>query len=173
MGELVALKWKDLKDSYLHIRRMEQKLFEKLDNGKWQKSYTVVEHTKSNAGIRTLYVVTSAMELFNKVKETNLQNGYTCEPDDFIFIYRKHRITANCIDSHFERYCKELGIKKKGNHKARKTALTKIADNPNINLKDAMEWAGHRDVKTFITHYCFSRYSDEQKRTELEKTLNI
>ena len=173
VGELVALKWKDLKDSYLHIRRMEQKLFEKLDNGKWQKSYTVVEHTKSNAGIRTLYVVTSAMELFNKVKETNLQNGYTCEPDDFIFIYRKHRITANCIDSHFERYCKELGIKKKGNHKARKTALTKIADNPNINLKDAMEWAGHRDVKTFITHYCFSRYSDEQKRTELEKTLNI
>ena len=36
-----------------------------------------------------------------------------------------------------------------------------------------MEWAGHRDVKTFITHYCFSRYSDEQKRNELEKTLNI
>ena len=138
-----------------------------------QKSYTVVEHTKSDARSRTLYVVTSAMELFNKVKETNLRNGYSCEPDDFIFIYRNHRITANCIDSHFERYCKELGIKKKGNHKARKTALTKIADNPNINLKDAMEWAGHRDVKTFITHYCFSRYSDEQKRNELEKTLNI
>ena len=173
VGELVALKWKDLKDSYLHIRRMEQKQFEKLENGKWQKSYTVVEHTKSNAGIRTLYVVTSAMELFNKVKETNLRNGYSCEPDDFIFIYRNHRITSNCIDSHFERYCKGLGIKKKGNHKARKTALTKIADNPNINLKDAMEWAGHRDVKTFITHYCFSRYSDEQKRNELEKTLNI
>ena len=173
VGKLVSLKWKDLKDSYLHIRRMEQKQFEKLENGKWKKHYTVVEHTKSDAGSRTLYVVTSAMELFNKVKETNLKNGYSCEPDDFIFIYRKHRITANCIDSHYERYCKELGIKKKGNHKARKTALTKIADNPNINLKDAMEWAGHRDVKTFITHYCFSRYSDEQKRNELEKTLNI
>ena len=26
VGELVALKWKDLKDSYLHIRRMEQML---------------------------------------------------------------------------------------------------------------------------------------------------
>lgn len=33
--------------------------------------------------------------------------------------------------------------------------------------------AGHRDVKTFITHYCHSRYSDEQKRNELEKTLNV
>jgi len=113
------------------------------------------------------------MELFNKVKEMNLRNGYSYEPGKFIFIYWTHRITSYCIDNHFERYCKELGNRKKGNHKARKTALTKIANKPNINRKDAMKWAGHRDVKTFIMHYCFSRYSDEQKRTELEKTLNI
>ena len=84
-----------------------------------------------------------------------------------------HRITANSIDSHYERYCRQIGISKKGNHKARKTTLTKVADNPNINLKDAMEFAGHRDIKTFINHYCFSRYSDEQKRQELEKTLYV
>lgn len=173
VGELVALKWKDLRDSYLYIRRMEQQQYEKLDNGKWKKHLEVVEHPKSDAGYRTLYVVSSAMELFNKVRDVNLQNGYSCDPEDYIFMYRKHRLTANSIDSHYERYCKELGIKKKGNHKARKTTLTKIADNPNINLKDAMNWAGHRDVKTFINHYCFSRYSDEQKRQELEKTLNV
>ena len=173
VGELVALKWKDLRDSYLYIRRMEQQQYEKLDNGKWKKHLEVVEHPKSDAGYRTLYVVSSAMELFNKVRDVNLQNGYSCDPEDYIFMYRKHRLTANSINSHYERYCKELGIKKKGNHKARKTTLTKIADNPNINLKDAMNWAGHRDVKTFINHYCFSRYSDEQKRQELEKTLNV
>ena len=173
VGELVALKWKDLKDSYLHIRRMEQKQYEQLENSKWKKHLEVVEHTKSDAGYRTLYVVSSAMELFDKVKEANLRNGYTCEAEDYIFMYRKHRITANSIDSHYERYCKQIGISKKGNHKARKTALTKVADNPNINLKDAMEFAGHRDVKTFINHYGFSRYSDEQKRNELEKTLNV
>lgn len=133
----------------------------------------VVEHTKSDAGYRPLYVVSSAMELFNKVKEANLRNGYTCEDEDFIFMYRKHRITANSIDSHYERYCKQIGISNKNNHKARKTALTRVADNPNINLKDAMEFAGHRDVKTFIIHYCFSRYSHKQKRQELEKTLNV
>ncbi len=157
----------------LAVLRMEQKQYEQLENGKWKKHLEVVEHTKSDAGYRTLYVVSSAMELFDKVKEANLRNGYTCEAEDYIFIYRKHRITANSIDSHFERYCKQIGIAKKGNHKARKTALTKVADNPNINLKDAMEFAGHRDVKTFINHYCFSRYSDEQKRQELEKTLNV
>lgn len=173
VGELVALKWKDLKDSYLHIRRMEQKQYEHLENGKWKKHLEVVKHTKSDAGYRTLYVVSSAMELFDKVKEANLRNGYSCDAEDYIFMYRKHRITANSIDSHYERYCKQIGIAKKGNHKVRKTALTKVADNPNINLKDAMEFAGHRDVKTFINHYFFSRYSDEQKRQELEKTLNV
>ena len=39
--------------------------------------------------------------------------------------------------------------------------------------KDAMQFSGHRDVQTYIKHYCFSRYSDEQKRMELEKTLNV
>jgi len=118
VGELVALKWKDLKDSYLHIRRMEQKQYEQLENGKWKKHLEVVEHTKSDAGYRTLYVVSSAMELFDKVKEANLRNGYTCEAEDYIFMYCKHRITANSIDSHFERYCKQIGISKKDNHKA-------------------------------------------------------
>jgi len=173
VGELVALKWKDLKDSYLHIRRMEQKQYEQLENGKWKKHLEVVEHTKSDAGYRTLYVVSSAMELFDKIKEANLRNGYSCEAEDYTFMYRKHRITANSIDSHYDRYYKQIGIAKKGNQKAWKTALTKVADNPNINLKDAMEFAGHRDVKTFINHYCFSRYSDEQKRQELEKNLNV
>lgn len=135
VGELVAFKWKDLKDSYLHIRRMRQKQYEQLENGKWKKHLEVVKHTKSDAGYRTLYVVSSAMELFDKVKEANLRNGYSCGAEDYIFMYRKHRITANSIDSHYERYYKQIGIAKKGNHKARKTALTKVADNPNNQLK--------------------------------------
>ncbi len=88
-------------------------------------------------------------------------------------MYRKHRITTNSITSHYEHYCKQIGISKKGNHKVRKTTLTKGEDNPNISLKDTKEFAGHRDVKTFINHYCFSRYSDKQKRQELAKTLNV
>jgi len=173
VGELVALKWKDLKEPYLHIRRMEQKQYDQLPDGTWKQRIEVVEHTKSDAGYRTIYVVSSALDIFRQIKESNLRNGYDCEPESFIFVHKNERISANSIDWYYEKYCRDLNITKKGNHKARKTALTKIGDNPNINLKDAMEFAGHKDVKTFITHYCFSRYSDEQKRLELEKTLNI
>lgn len=105
-------------------------------------------------------------------KEANLERGFSCNAEDYVFLYRGNRITSQAIDKKYERYCRELGFFKKGNHKTRKTCLTKIADNPNINLKDAMQFSGHRDVQTYIKHYCFSRYSDEQKRNELEKTLN-
>ena len=118
-------------------------------------------------------MVSSALEVFEKIRDANLKRGFSCGSEDYIFIYSGcKRITSQAIDKKYTRYCKELGFVKKGNHKVRKTALTKIGDNPNINLKDAMEFAGHKDVKTFITHYCFSRYSDEKKRIELEKTLN-
>lgn len=173
VGELVALKWKDLKEAYLHIRRMEQKQYEQTADGKWHYHIEVVEHTKSNAGYRIIYVVSSALEIFGQIKQANLQKGFSCEAEDYVFVYRGKRITSQAIDKKYERYCRELGIVKKGNHKTRKTCLTKIADNPNINLKDAMQFSGHKDVQTYIRHYCFSRYSDEQKRNELEKTLNF
>ena len=173
VGELVALKWKDLKDSYLHIRRMEQKQYKEDTDGSWHYQIEVVEHTKSDASYRTIYVVSSALEIFAKIKEYNLQRGFSCDAEDYIFIYRNKRITSQAIDKKYVRYCKELGFVKKGNHTRRKTCLTKIADNPNINLKDAIQFSGHKDIQTYIKHYYFSRYSDEQKRNELEKTLNV
>ena len=172
VGELLALKWKDLKEPYLQIRRMEQRQYTKDEKDNWKLHIEVVEHTKSDAGIRKIYVVSSALEIFKQIKESNLNNGYSCEPEDFIFMLDYKRMAVHSMDWYYQKYCRDLGIVKKGNHKVRKTALTKIGDNPNINLKDAMEFAGHKDVKTFITHYCFSRYSDEKKRIELEKTLN-
>ncbi|MGN1159329.1 MAG: hypothetical protein ACI4SE_03945 [Lachnospiraceae bacterium] len=82
-------------------KKAEQKQYEQLENGKCKKHLEVVAHTKSDAGYRTLYVVSSAMESFDKVNEANLRNGYSCEAEDYIFMYRKHRITANSIDSHY------------------------------------------------------------------------
>jgi integrase len=173
VGELVALKWKDIKGIYLHIRRMEQKQYEQQSDGTWHYHIEVVEHTKTDAGYRVIYIVSSALRIFEQIKEANLQQGFSCGAEDYVFLYRGKRITSQAIDKKYEKYCKELGFVKKGNHKTRKTCLTKIADNPNINLRDAMNFSGHRDVQTYIRHYCFSRYSDEQKRNELEKTLNV
>ena len=133
----------------------------------------MVEHTKSEAGSRTIYVVSSALEIFDRVREANLQRGFSCDAEDYIFLYCGNRIPSQAIAKKYDRYCHELSLVRKNNHKARKTCLTKIADNPNINLKDAIQFSGHRDIQTYLKRYCFSRYLNEQKRIKLEKTLNV
>jgi len=80
VGELLSLRRKDLKENYLHIRRMEQRQYTRDEDENWQLHIEVVEHTKSNAGNRTIYVVFSALEIFKLIKESNLNNGYKCGP---------------------------------------------------------------------------------------------
>lgn len=170
-SELVSLQWKDLQPPYIYIRRMEVTGFKRHSDGSMQEYIEVVDRLKKNASPRRLYVAKYALKLFEEIKCSNRENGYSCEPNDYIFVHNHQRITANSVDWYYEKYCGKLGIKKRGNHKARKTALTKLADNPDFNLKDAMEFAGHKDVKTFVKHYCFSRYSDDYKCEQQEKSL--
>ena len=54
---------------------MEQKQYDLPSDNIWKKRIEVVEHTKSDAVYRTIYVVTSALEIFQKIKESDLNNG--------------------------------------------------------------------------------------------------
>ena len=60
---------------------MEQKQYEQMVDGKWHYHIEVVEHTKSNAGYRTIYVVSSALEIFEQIRQANLQRGFSCEAE--------------------------------------------------------------------------------------------
>ena len=73
IGELVALKWSDIEDDYIHIQRMEQtdyKIVNKDDGSLFTQSngYKVAEHTKSSAGDRFVYLNSNAKAILNKIK---------------------------------------------------------------------------------------------------------
>ena len=68
---------------------------------------------------------------------------------------------------------RETIIKEETEKRKKMTLRTFYPEWFDYKWKDAMQFSGHRDVQTYIKHYCFSRYSDEQKRMELEKTLNV
>ena len=55
-------------EAHLRIRRMEQPQHEQLPDGRWHYHMEVVEHTKSDAGCRTIYVVSTALELFDSLQ---------------------------------------------------------------------------------------------------------
>ena len=102
---------------------MEQKQYEQLPEGKWHYHMEVVEHTKSDAGYRTIYVVSTALEIFERIREANLKHGFSCGAEDYVFVYRGKRITSQTIDKKYERYCRELGFVKKAITRLERLAL--------------------------------------------------
>ena len=174
IGELAAIKYGDLMPDgkYIHIQWMEARQFRVTPEGKYIQYVTVVPHTKTDQGDRFLYLVPQAREILDMVLEYNRQHGLGGRPEDCIFYNRyDDPLRTWTIAKCYRRTCEDLSIIRKSNHKVRKTCITKLADNPNINLKYAMEFAGHKDVQIFIENYCFSRYSQEKTQMELENTL--
>ena len=56
-GEIVAIKEEDVKEDYIHIRRMETGDFIEIEPGKYKRiSRSVVEHTKTDAGDRLVHL---------------------------------------------------------------------------------------------------------------------
>lgn len=173
-GELVALKNGDISPDgkYIHIQWMQIREFTQNKDGKWLQKYVIVHHTKTDAGDRELYLVPDARKIIALVQQANKKAGLPCGDDDLLFYNRDgNALRPWTLEKVYRQTCEKLGIVRKSNHKVRKTCLTKLGDNPNINLKDAMQFAGHKDVQVFIENYCFSRYSKEKTEAELEKTL--
>ena len=176
IGELVALKWTDIEDDYIHIQRMEQtdyKIVNKDDGSLFTQSngYKIAEHTKSSAGDRYVYLNSNAKEILNKIKYVNMKYGYY--DDGFIFIASRynHRGTSRTLTKYLEDLCLSSGITNKSNHKIRKTQISSMFDK-GININTIREQAGHEDERTSLNNYCFDQSDDEIKKKMLESISN-
>lgn len=169
VGEIVALKFSDIEDNYLSIQRIEVKEQTKKEDGSWNTpKYIVVDHAKTNAGLRKVYLTSKAREIIELIKKLNLKNGYS--NDEFIFVNDKGRIHAPSLTYRIKKCCKKAGISKKSMHKIRKTYISTLIDNK-VSIDTIMETVGHKDKRTTYGNYCFSRYSKKQTEDILEKAL--
>ena len=174
-GELVALKKSDIlpDGKYIHIQWMEARQFRLTPEGNCVQYVTIVPHTKTDQGDRVIYLVPEAREILALILKCNEELGLGTGPEDGIFYNRYgDPLRTWTLEKYYRRICKELDLVRKSNHKVRKTCITKVADNPEINLKEAMNFSGHKDVQVFIENYCFSRYSSEKTQSEFEKALS-
>lgn len=176
IGELVALKWSDIEDDYIHVQRMEQtyySLIEQEDGSISTKpnGYKIAAHTKSSAGDRLVYLNSNAKAILNKIKYTNMKYGYY--DDGFIFIASRYnrRGTSRTLTKYLEDLCLSSGITNKSNHKIRKTQISSMFDK-GININTIREQAGHEDERTSLNNYCFDQNDDEIKKEMLESISN-
>ena len=150
ISEIVALKWTDIneeKENCIHIQRMETKEFEKLPDGSWSKEKPVIiERTKSYAGNRNVYLTSTARKILNQARVHNAENGYGSS--EYIFLNHGERLTARYLNTILRRCCMNAGISEKGMHKIRKTYISTLIDNEDININFIREQVGHTDERT-------------------------
>ncbi len=175
ISEIVGLKWSDINEEQnnsIHVQRMESVNYSRLSNGKWgNRQRTIIDRTKSDVGNRNVFLTSVAMDILKTIWETNQKKGY--DNSGYIFINDNGRIKASALDSRIRKYCNHIDISEKGMHKIRKTYISTLIDNENININYIRQQVGHADERTTYGNYCFNRKSQDLTENEMEKSLVV
>lgn len=169
VGELVALKEEDIKNDKIMIMRMESRSFETSNEIDYKQSgRNVVEHTKTSAGNREIYLVPEARKIIDIILQQNRIN----KSEGYLFIVDGKRVYDTAIRWRVEKYCKKAGIKYRSPHKIRKTWISKLID-AQMSINSIRELAGHEDERTTFKNYCYDRKTEKQRKEQLEETLML
>ncbi len=170
ISELVALKWSDVENDYIHVQRMEQKVSTINENGTFKPSKRIiVDHVKTDNddGDRFLYLTETAKDILSMVKEINMENHF--KDDDFIFCNANGRLTTRTIAHLLEKLCKKAGIQVKSSHDIRRTYASKLNAN-GVPLDEIRRALGHNDERTTLG-YIFNPYSSKETNKLYENAL--
>ena len=159
ISEACALRYEDITTgSELHIQRM----YVDFDN-------SVVPYTKGTYGDRYVVLTSKAKELIEKAHQRQIECGVSsC---GYIFSMTDDPAPYGAVRKCYEKYCKEIGIKLKSSHKARKTYISTLID-AGVNINTVRELAGHTDEQTTLHNYCFDRSERSERVARIEKALS-
>lgn len=161
MGECCGLKWSDIKDGRLYIHRQAT-------------NEGVKDKTKTASSFRDIPLTTEAQRILEDVRAFNLEHGFTA---DWIFQSNNpdydYRLSYNAADRKLRKLCNRLDTITKSPHKCRKTCISTLLDNPNINNRTVQRFAGHQDLSTTYTYYNFERKSKEEQAEAIDKALAL
>lgn len=161
IGECCGLKWSDIKDDRLYIRRQA-------DNK------GVREWTKTTSGQRDIPLTSGALKILEEVKAFNESHGYHAE---WVFQSNHpeydYRLSYNSADRKLRKLCKRLDTTIKSPHKCRKTCLSTLLDCPDLNSRTVQRFAGHKDISTTLQFYNYERKSKEEQAVIINKALTL
>ena len=161
IGECVGLKWSDVKKGRLYIRRQA-------DNR------GVREWTKTSSGYRDIPLTDEALRLLDIIKKYNEDHNLNAE-----WIFQSdnprydYRLSYNAANNKLTKLCARIDSVKKSPHKLRKTCLSALLDNPNVNNRTVQRYAGHSDITTTLRYYDFDRSSKEEQARAINEALAL
>ena len=174
IGEVVALKYDDIDEvnNIINVKKMESVIYELEEDGNFTyKGKEVVEHAKTEAGVRAVPLTSQAKQIIHRVKEASERFGFYDE--GYIFCPRSKRIAANSIDKKIYNYCDAINMNRKSAHKIRKTYISKLIHSGQVDIDTICKVAGHVDMKTTFTSYCYSLDHVNEIQNKFEDVLRI
>ena len=149
-GELSALKAEDFDGNVITVRRTEIMYKDENDHCVFE----VREKTKGRDGIRKVIVTDRAIRILKRIMELN--------PDgEYLFMRDGERIRGNYFTVHLERICRNVGIRMRSLHKARKTYATELL-NGGVDEMLVIKQMGHTDISTTKGFYYFDNREDSE-----------
>lgn len=162
IGEIAGLMWEDVADDFrsLQVNHMET-LCKNAEGVK--NHYSVVDHAKTDAGIRCVIIPDAFIPYFRELKDH--------ADSEYVFTDSGRRLHARSFTDKLYRICASLDIPKRSMHKARKTVCSKLCDS-GVDDRLLLKQIGHTDRRTTENFYHRDRRSDEEKRNILNKAIS-
>ena len=163
-GEVCGLKWDaiDFERGTLTVKRTVTSI--QLD-GKTQMIEQ--ESAKTKSSMRTLPLVGSFKEYFQKVKEAQALNKKVCgncynyKYDGFVFVDEMgDLLRPDYLTTQFPAFIQRHGMKKMRFHDLRHSCASLLLAN-GVPLKQIQDWLGHSDFSTTANIYAHLDYSSK------------
>jgi len=194
-GELIGLKWKDLKiiskpvfvkgirevkkKFHLAVRREiirvtdeninEEDIIEKLSNG------LVCKKLKTDKSKRDISVIMDCYDLLMKYKEEQIKNGFNPTDEDYIFktLDAEKVWDPNYLTKEWNKFVSQNKLRKITIHDIRHSHATYLLS-IGVPLQDVARRLGHSEPATTLKIYTHSSMVQDEKITDyLELTLSI
>lgn len=156
VGEIVALKWVDVHEDYIHVNRTQINF--KGENGK--NVHDVRDSPKTEAGIRDVVIVPELKEILRRIR---LINPFT----EYVFEKNGEPIHKHLVCSRLYVLCDRYNFPKKGMHAIRKYYATTLI-NAGVEEIIIISQMGHTDFSTTKKYY----YKDNNEKNYITEKVS-
>lgn len=156
IGELCAMKWEDISDNSIKVRRTMQRL--QKSSGTGTELYIGAPKTKTS--IRTIPIPSFMKDVIQPFRKSELEES--C----FLASHPNEIIEPRTMQYKFKKYLKESDVSPANFHALRHTFATRCVER-GFEIKTLSEILGHANVQTTLNKYVHSSFALKQANMDL------